>query len=52
MAVPMKRSTNTAPDSLSTSYLTGSLFIEISMMTLNTSGALLPGVTLLRDMDD
>ena len=36
----MKRSTNSAPLSLSTSYLIGSAFIGISMMTLNSSGAL------------
>src|SRR6185295_8554258 len=46
----MKRSTNIAPVSLSTSYLIGSAFIGISMMTLNSSGALAPGVTLCRLM--
>src|ERR1700720_3427239 len=43
----MKRSTNSAPDSLSTSYFTGSAFIGISMMTLNSCGTLSPAVTLL-----
>src|SRR6266702_7775472 len=47
MAVIMKRSTNSAPESLSTSYLTGSAFIGISMMTLNSCGTLSPAVTLL-----
>src|SRR3954469_10883182 len=51
MAVPMKRSTNIAPDASSTSYLIGSAFIGISMITLNSSGARLPGVTLYRLMD-
>src|SRR5215213_6850657 len=46
----MKRSTNSAPLSLSTSYLIGSAFIGISMITLNSSGALAPGVTLCRLM--
>src|SRR3954468_2656116 len=46
----MKRSTNSAPLSLSTSYLIGSAFIGISMMTLNSSGALAPGVTRCRLM--
>src|SRR4051794_23545934 len=44
----MKRSTNSAPLSLSTSYLIGSAFIGISMITLNSSGALAPGVTFCR----
>ena len=46
----MKRSTNSAPDSLSTSYLIGSEFIGISMTTLKESGMFLPGETLSRDM--
>ena len=50
MDVLMKRSTKIAPDSLSTSYLTGSAFIGISMITLKASGTFLPGVTLSRDM--
>src|SRR5262245_1594208 len=50
MAVVMKRSTKSAPVSLSTSYLMGSAFIGISMITLNSSGALAPGVTLCRLM--
>src|SRR5215212_8086180 len=52
MAVLMKRSTNIAPLSLSTSYLIGSAFIGISMITLNSSGARAPGVTLCRLMAD
>src|SRR5437868_10588753 len=48
----MKRSTNIAPLSLSTSYLIGSAFIGISMITLNSSGAFAPGVTLCRLMAD
>src|SRR5689334_24946138 len=47
----MKRSTNSAPLSLSTSYLIGSAFIGISMITLNSSGALAPGVTFWRLME-
>src|SRR2546427_489992 len=50
MAVPMKRSTNTAPVSWSISYLIGSALAGISMMTLNTSGALAPAGTLSRLM--
>ena len=50
LAVPMNRSTNKAPDSSSTSYLIGSAFIGISMITLNSPGALAPGVTLCRLM--
>src|SRR4051812_15570060 len=46
----MKRSTNSAPLSLSTSYLIGSAFIGISMITLNASGASSPGVTLCKLM--
>jgi hypothetical protein len=46
----MKRSTNIAPLSLSTSYLIGSAFIGISMITLNSSGRAAPGVTLCRLM--
>src|SRR4051812_14678125 len=46
----MKRSTNSAPDASSTSYLIGSAFIWISMMTLNSAGARSPGVTLCRLM--
>src|SRR5258706_9710777 len=38
----MKRSTNSAPDSLSTSYLIGSAFIGISTTTLKSSGRLRP----------
>src|SRR3546814_20721798 len=45
MAVSMKRSTNTVPESLSTSYLTGSAFMGISTTTLNSSGNLLPAGT-------
>src|SRR5690606_2897520 len=45
MAVSMKRSTKTEPESLSTSYLTGSAFMGISMMTLNSSGKLVPAGT-------
>jgi hypothetical protein len=45
MAVIMNRSTNSAPEYLSTSYLIGSAFIGISMITLNSSGTDLPGVT-------
>src|SRR5271165_1740591 len=43
----MKRSTNSAPDCLSTSYLIGSAFIGISMITLNSSGTCFPAVTSL-----
>jgi len=43
-------STNSAPLALSTSYLIGSAFIGISMMTLKDSGTFLPGVTRSRDM--
>src|SRR4051812_25471816 len=50
MDVLMKRSTKIAPDSLSTSYLIGSAFIGISMITLNSSGTFLPGETFSRDM--
>jgi hypothetical protein len=47
----MKRSTNSAPDSLSTSYLIGSAFIGISMITLNSIRRVAaPGVTLCRLM--
>ena len=46
----MNRSTNNAPLALSTSYLIGSAFIGISMITLNSSGAFAPGVTLCRLM--
>ena len=42
MGVAMKRSTKIAPDSLSTSYLTGSEWAGISMITLTSSGAFLP----------
>src|ERR1044071_584073 len=52
MAVVMKRSTKSAPRALSTSYLIGSAAIGISMMTLNSSGALAPGVTCCRLMVD
>src|ERR1700688_3863318 len=44
----MKRSTNSAPVSLSTSYLIGSALIGISMITLKSSGRLRPGVTRSR----
>src|SRR5215510_14637181 len=50
MAVDMKRSTNTAPVALSTSYFTGSAFIGISMMTLTSSGKFRPAVTRSRFM--
>src|SRR5574340_833609 len=50
MAVDMKRSTNSAPVSLSTSYLIGSAFIGISMMTLKSSGRFRPDPTLSRFM--
>src|SRR5579863_315457 len=43
----MNRSTNSAPDCLSTSYLIGSAFIGISMITLNSCGTRLPAVTSL-----
>src|SRR5687767_15097942 len=46
----MKRSTNNAPVASSTSYLMGSAFIGISMMTLNCAGARAPGPTLCRLM--
>src|SRR5665647_2716957 len=52
MAVLMKRSTKMAWVSWSTSYLTGSAFIGISMITLKASGQFLPGVTLSRDIRD
>ncbi|CFO11732.1 Uncharacterised protein [Bordetella pertussis] len=52
MAVSMKRSTKIAPDSLSTSYFTGSAFMGISMMTLKSSGSFLPGATRSRLMID
>src|SRR6056300_1156869 len=45
MAVPNIRSTKIAPESLSTSYLMGSLFMGISMITLTSSGRLLPAGT-------
>src|SRR5690606_2358222 len=44
------RSTKIAPLSLSTSYFTGSESFGISMMTLISSGGLLPAVTLSRPM--
>src|ERR1700735_835917 len=47
MAVIIKRSTNSAPDSLSTSYFTGSAFIGISIITLNSCGTCLPAFTSL-----
>src|SRR5574340_1104347 len=50
MAVDMKRSTNMAPDSLSTSYLMGSPWAGISMMTLKSSGRLRPELTRSRLM--
>src|ERR1700722_18303190 len=43
----MKRSTNSAPDCLSISYLIGSAAIGISMITLNSCGTRLPAVTSL-----
>src|SRR2546430_9291767 len=46
----MKRSTKTAPVSLSTSYLIGSPCIGISMMTLQSSGTPLPAETRSRFM--
>src|SRR5512141_2208757 len=46
----MKRSTNTAPVSLSTSYLMGSPCIGISMMTLQSFGRSLPAGTRSRFM--
>jgi hypothetical protein len=39
-----------APVALSTSYFTGSAFIGISIITLNSSGHFGPGVTLSKDM--
>ena len=50
MAVIMKRSTKRAPVSLSTSYLIGSDIAGISIMTLNSSGALIPAVTFFKAM--
>src|SRR5690606_4226894 len=44
------RSTKIAPDSLSTSYLTGSASLGISMMTLISSGGFLPVLTWSRPM--
>src|SRR6266545_4935104 len=44
----MKRSTNTAPVSLSTSYLIGSPRIGISMITLQSLGTSLPAGTRSR----
>src|SRR5438552_9586157 len=46
----MNRSTNTAPVSLSTSYLIGSPCIGISMMTLQSLGTSLPAGTRSRFM--
>src|SRR5262245_55090044 len=46
----MNRSTNSAPDSLSTSYLMGSAFIGISITTLKSSGRLRPDGTRSRLM--
>src|ERR1700684_4043382 len=46
----MKRSTNMAPFSLSTSYLIGAASIGISMMTLMSSGNLWPESTRSRFM--
>ena len=48
MAVDMNRSTNIAPVSLSTSYLIGSAFIGISMITLTSFGTSWPVVTRSR----
>src|SRR5512139_138471 len=50
MAVFMKRSTKIAPESLSTSYFTGSPCAGISMMTLKSSGRFLPEGTLFKLM--
>ena len=50
IAVFMKRSTNIAPVSLSTSYFTGSLWEGISMMTLMSLGTSLPELTRSRFM--
>ena len=48
MAVDMKRSTNIAPVSLSSSYFTGSEWAGISMITLISFGTSLPDETLSR----
>src|SRR6188768_2231942 len=50
MAVDTKRSTNKAPLSLSTSYLIGSAWAGISMMTLKSLGSFLPDETRSRAM--
>src|SRR5690554_3129788 len=50
MGVDSTRSTKIAPDSLSTSYLTGSASFGISMMTLISSGGFLPVFTWSRPM--
>src|SRR3569623_2466408 len=50
MAVLMNRSTNMAPESLSTSYFTGSLCEGISMITLMSLGTSRPEFTLSRLM--
>src|ERR1700761_984976 len=52
MAVCKKRSTNIAPDSLSTSYLIGTPPSGISITTLMSCGASLPIGILLRSMED
>src|SRR5690554_5908289 len=50
MGVDSTRSTKITPDSLSTSYLTGSTSLGISMMTLISSGGFLPVFTWSRPM--
>jgi hypothetical protein len=50
MAVDMKRSTNMAPVSLSISYLTGSAWDGISMMTLISFGTIVAAGTRCRSM--
>src|SRR4029079_8588793 len=50
MAVCRKRSTNMAPDFLSTSYLTGAPPCGISMMTLTSCGGFSPTLMLERSM--
>src|SRR5579859_240102 len=52
MAVCRKRSTNIAPDSLSTSYLIGTPPSGISITTLMSWGASLPTGILLRSMEE
>src|SRR4029450_12107271 len=50
MAVCRKRSTNMAPDFLSTSYLTGAPPCGISMMTLTSCGGFSPTLMLERSI--